>query len=614
MKLNKFKLKFFVLFLFTIFSSSFLFAENMAKTGVVPVGQRELQKESYDIKKQLLVEQEYAAEKIQNAHLAGSWYPGNKVDLKKELDYYFSLAKNNFKIANGQGQDIVALIVPHAGYYFSGLCAASAYQAINGACGSEKNKPESRSFERIIIIGPSHTSAFTGIALPNYDKYRTVMGNVLVDKKAVSLLSANNNLFKVAQDLWKHEHSIEIQLPFLQYCFGNKDLGGRENLTGNLDVNFVANFFIVPLIVGNLKEKDFEAAAMAIGQLLEDGKKTLIVISSDFTHYGSQFGYTPAFEDVHKFDTMAINAIKNKSFAEFDIAVKKTGATICGKEPIKILLKLIQMGFMGHVEPILVSYYNSLQIQEARRVVKSREGELEKKGDRKSASAFKQEQIDVSMLTKQVNFEKMGQTKGSESCVSYASIIFKSSLTLKEEKILLKIARNAIKKKLFPEEKFDDSFELTENLKRKAGLFVTLRTRTKAKEGSLRGCIGTIFAQEPIYKAVQELAVSSAFRDSRFLPLDKKELENILIDITILTDPVPVKSYNDIVIGKHGIILEKTVSGQVASAVFLPQVPGEFGWGLAQTLDNLSQKAGLEKDAWRSDCRFKVFEGFEFSE
>ena len=98
--------------------------------------------------------------------------------------------------------------------------------------------------------------------------------------------------------------------------------------------------------------------------------------------------------------------------------------------------------------------------------------------------------------------------------------------------------------------------------------------------------------------------------------LKKEELDNIVIDITILTVPRKVGNYKEIQIGRDGVILNKIdASGQVkATAVFLPQVPGQFGWNLATTLEHLSQKAGLGKNDWQHDCEFEVFEGFEIRE
>lgn len=138
--------------------------------------------------------------------------------------------------------------------------------------------------------------------------------------------------------------------------------------------------------------------------------------------------------------------------------------------------------------------------------------------------------------------------------------------------------------------------------------FVTLHT----KDGSLRGCIGNIEAFESLCDNIIHNAVNSAFQDPRFQRIKSlDELANITIEISVLTPPEKIKSTDDFIIGKHGIILSKGVR----SSVFLPQVAPEQGWDKETTLVHLSLKAGLEPYAWKeADAEFKVFEAIVFSE
>jgi AmmeMemoRadiSam system protein A len=137
------------------------------------------------------------------------------------------------------------------------------------------------------------------------------------------------------------------------------------------------------------------------------------------------------------------------------------------------------------------------------------------------------------------------------------------------------------------------------------GAFVTLH-----KRGQLRGCIGEIFPRRALVEAVAEQAINAAFHDPRFPRLHAGELDEIDIEISALTPPHPVESYDEIVIGRHGVVLEK--NGR--SAVFLPQVAPEQGWGLEETLTHLALKAGLASSDWKSGCRFEVFEAIVFGE
>src|SRR4029077_19848145 len=116
---------------------------------------------------------------------------------------------------------------------------------------------------------------------------------------------------------------------------------------------------------------------------------------------------------------------------------------------------------------------------------------------------------------------------------------------------------------------------------------------------------------KPLCETVADMAVSAAFHDTRFSPLAHKELAEYSITISVLSAPHPVARYQDIVLGKHGIILHHGS----AQAVFLTEVPGEFGWDLPTTLTELSIKAGLPSQAWRDkNARFEVFEAIDFGE
>ena len=127
---------------------------------------------------------------------------------------------------------------------------------------------------------------------------------------------------------------------------------------------------------------------------------------------------------------------------------------------------------------------------------------------------------------------------------------------------------------------------------------------------SLRGCIGEVFPRRDIWRVVCEQALNAALHDPRFSPLTPGEAHRVKIEISALTPPTLVASWREIVLGRHGIVLEK----DGGSAVFLPQVPGEQGWDLATTLRQLAHKAGLPTDAWERDARFLVFEAEVFGE
>lgn len=174
-------------------------------------------------------------------------------------------------------------------------------------------------------------------------------------------------------------------------------------------------------------------------------------------------------------------------------------------------------------------------------------------------------------------------------------------------KTLLDIARQSIAAVLggrspdWKAEDFDDT------LRQPAGAFVTLRTR----EGDLRGCIGSIRAVDPLYKAVASSAISAAFRDPRFEPLRPGELERLDLEVSVMGPIELVTSIEDVVAGRDGLIISQ--GGH--AGLLLPQVATEYEWDRETFLDQTCLKAGLRRGAWRGkDCRIEKFSAVVFGE
>jgi AmmeMemoRadiSam system protein B len=182
---------------------------------------------------------------IRPAAVAGAFYPGNEQVLSRELDTLLTHA------GSAQGPLPKALIVPHAGYIYSGPIAASAYRRL--AAGRDQ-------ITRVVLLGPAHRVAVRGLALPQAEAFATPLGQVRIDQAACRALQ---DLPQVVESATAHalEHSLEVQLPFLQKVLGH--------------------FELVPLVVG-------DASAEEVAQVLErlwGGPETLILISSDLSHY-----------------------------------------------------------------------------------------------------------------------------------------------------------------------------------------------------------------------------------------------------------------------------------------------------------------------------------------
>jgi len=139
------------------------------------------------------------------------------------------------------------------------------------------------------------------------------------------------------------------------------------------------------------------------------------------------------------------------------------------------------------------------------------------------------------------------------------------------------------------------------------GLFVTLKTRVPA--GRLRGCIGTMQSEKPLYETVIETAPKAALHDPRFPPLTREELEGVRISLSVLSPMRALESVDDVVIGRDGLQL---VAGP-RRAVFLPQVPVEQRWDRRRYLEQLALKAGLDENGW-DGAALSRFEAFVFAE
>lgn len=185
-------------------------------------------------------------------------------------------------------------------------------------------------------------------------------------------------------------------------------------------------------------------------------------------------------------------------------------------------------------------------------------------------------------------------------------------LSLQQGEKLVKLAREAIFSYISKKE-----LKIKENIKKEfsmlSGAFVTLE-----KDGLLRGCIGVANAVYPLYQAVADSAVSAAYSDPRFPPLDKEELEKITISVSVLTNPTAVNVRNpddyikQIQIGKDGLM----VRGVFSSGLLLPIVAVEQKWDALTFLEQTCLKAGLPADTWRdfNACRVYKFQTEVFSE
>lgn len=162
-------------------------------------------------------------------------------------------------------------------------------------------------------------------------------------------------------------------------------------------------------------------------------------------------------------------------------------------------------------------------------------------------------------------------------------------LTMEEKDSLLRLARDTIKEYLVNAMKAPLP-EARGVLAEKCGAFVTLH-----KDGELRGCIGNMIGYRPLIETIQEMAIAAATEDPRFTQVRSDELNEIDIEISVLSPLIKIKDVSEIIVGTHGILMRRGMQ----QGVLLPQVATEWGWDRDEFLRNTCRKAGLPSDAWK---------------
>jgi AmmeMemoRadiSam system protein B/AmmeMemoRadiSam system protein A len=497
---------------------------------------------------------------------AGSWYEADADKLKRQLDNYLERAATSLKETpfdrSFQGNaapkpPVLAIVAPHAGYMFSGQTAAFGYQE------ARLQKPK-----RIFLLGPSHYVGFEGAMLPAETEFSTPLGDLQIDTAVIQELK-ELPLFRVSSEVHKREHSLEMQLPLIKETFGD--------------------VLIVPIIVGNLgDETEVAMVGAMVKRFLRPGD--LIVVSSDFTHFGPRYEFEPfrtnLKENIRLLDSEAFQHLSQRDLRGFMEFRNRTSDTICGFYPCSVLLSLLPAK----------SYCSLLNYRTSQDTLVE--------DDRNSVSY-------MALAFSNPDHKEWGSDEGDASSI----------LSAQDKKNLLLLARKTLEKFVKGERNPADDPELkalvSEPMHKKLGVFVTLykvppgsQQHVDRMHKDLRGCIGYIWPVKSLFESVIDNTIGACSRDHRFVPVNKSELEELQIDINVLTPPRRVGSYKDIVVGRDGVILYK--DGK--QAVFLPSVATEFGWDVAELLTQLSLKAGCGADAWKQDAKFDVFQSDSFEE
>lgn len=452
--------------------------------------------------------------------VAGQFYPADAKKIESTLEKYNQILDSYFETHKEmETLQPKAVIVPHAGYVYSGFTANVALHLLSHS-----------DVEHLVVIGPSHRVYLKGASVSMYDSYATPLGSLAIDKELAQKLKEKFALHFLPEA--HHEHSTEVQMPLIKH--------------------YEPKVSVVELVYG---DENPQHLAKVIEYLLSQ-PKTAVVISTDLSHYYEK-------SKANKLDTLCINAVLN-----LDDNALHSGCEACGKIGVEAMILAAKT---AHLTPKLLDYRTSADAS----------------GD-------------------------------SSSVVGYMSVAFVDAHKQSDEddakkKVLLNLARESIAQALGGSAHIDVDKMIKQNpwLQEKGAAFVTLNT----KEGALRGCIGSLVAHRKLYEDVIANAQSAALHDPRFVALSKGELDNIKVEVSLLTPakPLAYSSIEDlkskINVGQDGVVLKQ---GQY-QATFLPQV-----WEQLPSFElffkYLCKKAGLKEHCLEDKPEISVYHVEKYEE
>ena len=471
------------------------------------------------------------ASKIKTPNVSGQFYPSNPQQLSKDIDSYFSAAD-----LEAPAQHVEMMIAPHAGYMYSGPVAAYSFKAVR-----------EKKYRTVVILAPSHFYHFEGAAVWAEGGFQTPLGVVDVDESFAGKLLALNQKFYVHPQAFAREHSLEVEIPFLQKTF--------------------RDFKIVPVILGQVSVDAAEQIAETLHTVIGERKDVLVVVSTDMSHYHDD-------ATARTMDQATLQTVENLDAAGLWNHCYRGTQEMCGFIPVTTALFLAQK---RNLQARVLEYATSGDVT----------------GDPSRVVGYGS----VIFLSQEAKGHKNAEKAAAGTL----------PLSREQKKELLRIAKQAIHDYI-PRQKIPE-FQITDpRLLEKEGAFVTLH-----KNGALRGCIGNIVSDKPLYQTVRDMAIAAAAKDPRFPSVVEDELPQLEVEVSVLSKPRPVAGVDEIEMGVHGVIVRQ---GMFHQGVFLPQVATETGWGREEFLNNLcAHKAGLPADAWKDPTtKIEIFTADVFSE
>lgn len=481
--------------------------------------------------------------------VAGMFYPAGARELETMIDGFLAAAKDQ-----PLPEPLLGMMVPHAGYRYSGLAAAHGYRLLRD-----------RPITQVVILAPSHQMPAPYAAVLDRRAYATPLGEVPIARDLVQQLLSSTTVVRADARLFAREHSLEVQLPFLQ--------------------RVLPGVAVLPLVLGSRDPGLATELARALYTVLGERRDVLVLASSDMSHY-------LPYEEGNRIDEASTQIVLALDPAALHQALATDRAQLCGGAAVVTLIELLRL--RGGHEAKLLFHNNSGDVSGDRsRVVGY--GVVAFGGAAPTAVA----RATVPEVTP-VAASTAGEALSSAAGAGPAEPGYQLTQADKDE--LLRLARSTVESWVTRGE-VPPYTPRPGRLSEPGAAFVTLK-----KHGELRGCIGHTEARMPLYRCIQSVAVAAASEDPRFSPVRPDELPLLSYEVSVLTPLTPLPDPLQVRVGIDGLL----VSWQGRRGLLLPQVPGEHGWDKEQFLAHTCNKAGLPPDCWRQGARFQKFQAIVF--
>jgi AmmeMemoRadiSam system protein B/AmmeMemoRadiSam system protein A len=473
------------------------------------------------------------------------FYTSDAAALRRELQGYLAGLEPSAEVRD---RDLFGLVSPHAGYQFSGPTAARAYAQLQG-----------RRYSTVVVMALSHHRAAPRVSLLDRDAYATPLGEVPIDTALVRrLVEAAPDAIEVNEAPFRGEHSMEIQIPFLQLALGD-------------------GFQVVPIILASDDAARSRQLARALFDTIGHRRDVLVVASSDLTHFYP-------YDEAARRDRDILGLVTSLDVAEWERRGPGGQEMPCGFFPILTLMELARLYDEPARRVTLLQYQNS--------------GDTA--GDRNrvvgyGAVAFT---LDPSVRTEEAPPPPPAASSGPSPVDRFSR---------EDRQALMDIAHRAVETAVAGRATTPapsvDSRVLTDL----GAAFVTLKCQTDGTGrcvgpgNDLRGCIGHIIASIPLRDCVAEVARDAAIHDRRFPRVTEAELRYLAYDVSVLSAPQVVNNISEIEVGRDGLIMTRGMQ----RGLLLPQVPVEWGWDRDEFLERTCHKAGMEPTCWR-DARTMI--------